>query len=71
MAGSIQENKTGKIASYYDADSGLITEDGSGSNLDFYHPGAQVEHPVGGGVVFLKVTTPSGKVIVRDLKTKA
>jgi hypothetical protein len=68
MAGSIIENKSGRIASYYDADSGVITEDGSGANLDFYQEGAQVVHPVPGPVVFLKVITPSGKVIIKDIK---
>ena len=68
MAGSTIENKTGTIASYYDADSGVVTETGGG-NFDFYQEGAQVEHPVGKGVVYVKVTTPTGKVIVKDLKT--
>lgn len=68
MAGSTIENKTGTIASYYDADSGVVTETGSGSNLDFYQEGAQVEHPPGSNVVFIKVTTPTGKVIVKEIK---
>lgn len=71
MAGSTVENKSGKIFSYYDADSGVITEDGSGTKFDFYQEGAQVELPApGGGVIYLKVTTPTGKIILKDFKTK-
>lgn len=69
MAGSIIENKTGTIASYYDADSGSITETGNG-NFDFYQEFAQVEHPVGKEVLFIKVTTPTGKVIIKEIRSK-
>lgn len=69
--GSTIENKTGKIVSYYDGDSGVISEDNSGTKFDFYQEGAQVELPnPGDGVIYLKVTTPTGKIIVRDLKSK-
>jgi hypothetical protein len=71
MPGSITEEKTGKVKSYYDSDSGIITEDGTGTNIDFYQEGAQVIIAVGGDVIFLKVTTPSGKIIIRDIRGKA
>lgn len=65
--GSIQEQKTGNIDLFYDADSGVIKETNTGTPLDFFHPGAQVTFFQGDLVNFLKITTPSGKIIVREI----
>jgi hypothetical protein len=71
MPGSITEEKTGKLKSFYDSDSGTITEDGTGANFDFYQEGLSVIVNVGGDIIFIKVTTPSGKIIIRDIRGKA
>ncbi|GIV27035.1 MAG: hypothetical protein KatS3mg027_0849 [Bacteroidia bacterium] len=62
------EEKTGKIENFYDNDSGVIREDGTGELLDFYHPGASVEFVKGDSVIYLKVKTPSGNIIVRGIR---
>lgn len=63
-----QEQKTGIIDVFYDADTGAIKEDGDGLLREFYHPGAQVDFKVGERVTYIIVITPSGKVIVKDIK---
>ena len=65
----LKENKSGEISEFYDDDTGVIAEDG-GSDVDFHHPGAKIEFIVGDLVNFMKITTPRGKVIVRDIKKK-
>ena len=65
--GSIQEQKSGSIDVFYDADSGVIKESNTNAPLDFFHPGAQVTFFQGDLVNFVKVTTPSGKIIVREI----
>jgi hypothetical protein len=65
-----QEEKTGTMSSFYDSDTGIIREDGSGSNHDFYHPGANVQFAQGDLVGFLKITLPNGRVIVNDIKKR-
>lgn len=65
-----KEEKTGVITNYYDNDSGKIKEDGSGEDLEFFHPGAKLEFGDNPGVGYLKVTTPSGQIIINGLKKK-
>ncbi len=62
------EGKTGRIENFYDNASGVIREEGTNDLLDFYHPGASVEFVRGDSVIFLKVTTPSGNTIVRNIR---
>jgi hypothetical protein len=64
---SQQEQKTGMIDSFYDDDSGQIKEAGSNSLYDFFNPGARLEFLAKENITFLKITTPSGKVIIRDI----
>jgi hypothetical protein len=63
-----QEQATGTISNFFDTDTGIISETGSGSELDFFQPGAQVQFLRGELVSFLKVSLPNGRVIVRDIK---
>ncbi len=62
------KKKNGIIADLYDSDTGRIQESDTGAFYDFHHPGAIVEFVVGDSVTFLKVVTPSGHVIVRQIK---
>lgn len=65
-----QVRVNGSIDNLYDTDTGAVTEDGTTSKYDFFHPGAQVEFVKGDLVNYLKITTPTGKVIVNDIKKK-
>ncbi len=65
-----QERVEGVMDSIYDADTGAVTENGTPNKYDFYHPGAQIEFKKGDEVIYLKVTTPTGRVIVNDIKKK-
>jgi hypothetical protein len=64
----IRETKTGSIETFYDADSGRVKDDGSGEPNDFYHPGARLVFVPGDAVTYLKVTLPTGGVIINDIK---
>lgn len=66
--GSIKEQKNGTIDSFYDADSGIIKESTTDSRFEFFHEGAQVSFVQGEQVSFLKVTTPTGKIIVQEIQ---
>lgn len=64
-----QERVNGAIDTFYDGDTGAVSQDGMGPPLfDFFHPGAQVEFPLGGKVNFVKITTPTGRVIINEIK---
>lgn len=63
-----QERVNGAINSYYDSDTGAVSQDGAEPIFDFYHPGAQLEFPLGERVNFLKITTPTGRVIINEIK---
>ena len=65
-----QELKDGTLTSFYDNDTGIITESDTGANHDFYQPGARVEFGQGDLVNFLKVTLPNGRIIVNDIKRR-
>ncbi len=65
-----QEQKTGIIDAFYDADTGAIKEDGDGVIREFYHPGAQVDFKIGEEVSYVIVLTPNGKVIVKEIKPR-
>jgi hypothetical protein len=64
----IKETKEGIISELYDDDAGTVRENGTEVDYDFYHPGAKLEFIVGKGVTYLQITTPGGKVIIRDIK---
>jgi len=64
---SQQEQKTGTIDSFYDEDSGVIKESTTNVKYDFFQPGARVEFVQNDSISFLKITTPSGKIIIRDI----
>lgn len=68
MPGSIIEQKTGVIETIYDQDSGQLRENGSGVLYDYFEQGANVEIVRGDAVTFIKVTTPSGKVIIKGIQ---
>lgn len=68
MPSTIVENKTGITENVYDTDSGQVREDGTNQVYDYFEPGANVEIVKGDSVTFVKVTTPSGRIIVRDIK---
>ncbi len=70
MPGSIIEQKTGIVETIYDQDSGQIREDGTGTKYDYFEPGANVEIVRGDAVTFIKITTPSGQVIIKNIKRK-
>jgi hypothetical protein len=63
-----QERVNGAIDSFYDEDTGAVSQDGQPTKHDFFHPGARVEFGQSALVNYLKITTPTGKVIVNDIK---
>jgi hypothetical protein len=64
-----QERVNGAIDSFYDEDTGAVSQETLPTKFDFYHPGANIEFSKGENVNYLKVTTPNGRVIVNDIKT--
>ena len=63
----VETERTGILTDFYDLDAGVITEDGTGKDFDFAKPGAQVEFKAGEGVIFITITTPKGKIIVKNV----
>ncbi|MES2589461.1 MAG: hypothetical protein V4622_10805 [Bacteroidota bacterium] len=63
----IETERTGKLVDFYDEDSGFILEDGTGKEFDFARPGAQFDFGRDERVVFITITTPKGKVIVKTV----
>jgi hypothetical protein len=59
--------KTGIISEFYDVDSGLIIEDETGKEFDFVRKGAQVNFLNNEKVIFVTITTPRGKEIVKEI----
>jgi hypothetical protein len=64
---STQTQGSGIIDSFYDDDSGVIKENLTNTSYEFFQPGAKIEFTAKENVIFLKITTPSGKVIIRDI----
>ena len=56
----IETQRTGKIVEFYD--------EGTGMEYDFAHPGAKVLFIRDETVLFLTITTPSGRVIVKKIE---
>lgn len=65
---AIREDKSGTLADIYDSDSGRLTEAGTANKWEFFQPGATVDRKIGDGFVYVKVTTPTGKVIITEIK---
>ena len=63
-----QERVNGAIDSFYDEDTGVVSQELVSGKYDFYHPGAQIDFVQNGKVNYLKVTTPGGKVIINDIR---
>jgi hypothetical protein len=63
-----QEEKSGIVANFYATDTGMITEDGTGTSRDFYQDGASVIFVVGDSVRYTLITLPSGKTIVAGIR---
>jgi hypothetical protein len=68
----VETERTGFISEFYDEDTGKIIEDGTNKEFDFAQHGAQVEFVTGRefGVLFITITTPNGKVIVKKVGKK-
>jgi hypothetical protein len=64
------EEKEGTMELFYDSDSGRVIEDGTPDKHEFYQKGAQLEFAVAEKVRLVKVTTPSGNVIITNVKKK-
>lgn len=64
----IQEEKTGVIEVFYDADNGSIREDVTNALRDFNHPGAQVTFSDRALVTYMLITLPNGRTITKDIK---
>jgi hypothetical protein len=63
----IEQEKTGILTEFYDADSGIIVEDQTGKEYDFARLGAQVDFKLNDKVIFITITTPKGKEIVKQI----
>lgn len=66
----VETERTGKIKDFYDDETGVILEDNTGKEFDFVQPGAMVNFNRGDGVIFITITTPSGRVITKSVIRK-
>lgn len=66
---AIREDKSGTLADIYDNDSGRVTEAGTNNKWEFFQEGANVDRRIGDGFIYVKVTTPTGRVIITDIKS--
>lgn len=64
----ITEEKTGVMELFYDADNGVIKENGTNATRDFNQPGAQVDFKIGEAVMYLLITLPNGRTITKDVR---
>lgn len=65
---AIREDKSGMLTDIYDNDSGRLSEAGTTNKWEFFQEGATVDRKLGDGFVYVKVTTPTGKVIITEIK---
>ncbi len=63
----VETERTGILLDFYDEDTGIIKEDGTGSDFDFARPGAQREFIKNEKIIFITITTPSGRKIVKSI----
>lgn len=63
-----QEEKTGVIELFYDAETGSIKEDGDGLPREFYQRGAQVDFKIGDSVIYINIFLPNGRIITKDIR---
>lgn len=66
----VETERTGILLDFYDEDTGVIQEDGTGTDFDFARRGAQVDFVKNEKVIFITITTPSGKKIVKTILKK-
>ncbi|TNE55971.1 MAG: hypothetical protein EP338_01435 [Bacteroidetes bacterium] len=66
----VETERTGVITEFYDADAGMIREDGTGVDYEFVQHGAQVDFFNGEDVIFITITTPKGKIITKEVLKK-
>lgn len=65
------EERTGTITAFYDGDTGSINDTLENIDYDFNQQGAQVAFEAGTVHYYLRITTPKGKVIVKEIGRKA
>jgi hypothetical protein len=66
----IEKERFGKVLEFYDFETGLVSDEKSGKDFEFYNPDAQKFLKVGDAVVYVTVTPPSGKKIVKQVIKK-
>lgn len=66
----VETERTGILVDFYDEDTGVIREEGTGTDFDFARPRAQVDFIKNEKVIFITITTPSGKKIVKTILKK-
>ena len=64
-----QEKSTGTIVEV-NSNGGKLIDDKTGETRDFFHPGAQIDFKKGEVIMFLKISLPNGKVIVKEVQKK-
>ena len=63
-----REYVEGKVTAIHDADSGEFEETATGNKYPFFQRGAQVDLEINKAAISLKVTLPTGDVIIREVK---
>jgi hypothetical protein len=63
----IETERTGILVDFYDDDAGYIQEDTTGAEFDFARKNAQVDFVKNDKVIFITITTPKGKEIVKSV----
>lgn len=63
----VETERTGIISEFYDSDTGSIKEDGTSAMFEFARMGAQVEFEINEKIIFVTITTPNGRKIVKEL----
>ncbi|MFN5416889.1 MAG: hypothetical protein ACK5B9_07515 [Flavobacteriia bacterium] len=66
----VETERTGILLDFYDEDTGIIKENGTGTDFDFARRGAQVDFVKNEEVIFITITTPNKKVIVKQILKK-
>ncbi len=61
------EERTGTITAFYDGDTGSIKDSVENIDYDFAHPGAEVDFIIGRSYYYLRIATPKGKIIIKEL----
>lgn len=64
----VVEQRTGTITAFYDADTGSIKDSVEQKDYDFNQHGAQVDFIQGKEYTYLRIITPQGRVIVKEIQ---